>query len=400
MAVNASRRLSRRAESLTPSATLAISKAAAELKRRGVDVVDLGLGEPDFPTPAFVRRAGIAAIEEGKTRYTDNAGVPLLREAVAEKFRRRGASVTPSNVLVSAGGKQGLFNACQVLFQEGDDVAIFSPYWVSFPEMVRLSGARPVFIPTRSEDGGRPRLAQLEAGATGRLRGVILNSPANPSGAVIEAAELARILRWCRDRELFVLFDECYEKFLYDGRPHASPAELWPEHGDHVVISGSVSKSFAMTGWRLGWSVGPAEVIAAMSSYQSHATANACSISQEAALAALTEEEAANESLALMLAEYSRRRTVMCEGLAAVPGVVCPPPDGAFYAFADVSALYPKAGVPGSAEFARLLLDRAAVAAIPGVAFGADLCVRFSFAAAPGRIEEGVRRFAEFARAL
>lgn len=400
MAVNASRRLSRRAESLTPSATLAISKAAAELKRRGVDVVDLGLGEPDFPTPAFVRRAGIAAIEEGKTRYTDNAGVPLLREAVAEKFRRRGASVTPSNVLVSAGGKQGLFNACQVLFQEGDDVAIFSPYWVSFPEMVRLSGARPVFIPTRSEDGGRPRLAELEAGATGRLRGVILNSPANPSGAVIEAAELARILRWCRDRELFVLFDECYEKFLYDGRPHASPAELWPEHGDHVVISGSVSKSFAMTGWRLGWSVGPAEVIAAMSSYQSHATANACSISQEAALAALTEEEAANESLALMLAEYSRRRTVMCEGLAAVPGVVCPPPDGAFYAFADVSALYPKAGVPGSAEFARLLLDRAAVAAIPGVAFGADLCVRFSFAAAPGRIEEGVRRFAEFARAL
>ncbi len=400
MAVNASRRLARRAEALTPSATLAISKAAAELKRSGVDVVDLGLGEPDFPTPAFVRRAGIAAIEEGKTRYTDNAGVPALREAVAEKFRRRGAAVSPSHILVSAGGKQGLFNACQVLFQEGDDVALFSPYWVSFPEMVRLSGANPVFIPTRSQNAGRPALADLEGGATRRLRGLILNSPANPSGAVIGAAELARILRWCRERDLYVLFDECYEKFLYDGRPHASPAEVWAEHGDHVVISGSVSKSFAMTGWRLGWSVGPPEVIAAMSSYQSHATANACSISQEAALAALTEEAAASESLALMLEEYSRRRAVMGEGLNAVPGIVCPPPDGAFYAFADVSALFAKAGVRGSAELCRLLLDRAAVAAIPGLAFGDDRCVRFSFAAALARIEEGMRRLAKLAREL
>lgn len=401
MAGRPSRRLSRRVEGLAPSATLAISKAATELVRRGIDIVDLGLGEPDFPTPGFVRRAGVAAIEGGRTRYTDGAGTPLLREAVAEKFRRRGARrLGPSNVLISAGGKQGLFNACQVVFEDGDDVAIFSPYWVSFPEMVRLAGANPLFVPTRRDDGHRPALEDLASAATERLRGVILNSPANPTGAVIDAEELARILDWCRDRDLFVLFDECYEKFLYDGRRHASPAEVWEEHADHVIISGSVSKTFAMTGWRLGWSVGPPDVIAAMCSYQGHATANACSISQEAALAALTEEEAARESVAAMLSEYARRRDVICEGLNSIPGVRCPRPDGAFYAFAEVQSLFRGAGAGGSAEFARILLERAAVAAVPGIAFGDDRCLRFSFAASLDRISEGVRRFAELAGGL
>ena len=398
MPIDLSRRLSRRAEALTPSATLAISKAAADLKAGGVDVVDMGLGEPDFPTPEFVREAGIGAIRSGHTRYTENAGSPRLRQAVAEKFRRRGAEVSAGNVLVTAGGKQGLFNACQALFQEGDDVAIFSPYWVSFPEMVKLSGARPLFVPTRREQGGRPSLADLSSAATEALRGVILNSPCNPTGAVIEREELSRILRWCRERDLLVLFDECYEMFLYDGRTHSSPAEMWGDHGDHVVISGSVSKTFAMTGWRLGWAVGPPAVIAAMSSYQSHATANACSISQEAALAALTQEDRARDSVSAMLAEYARRRKAICDGLSAIPGVACTPPDGAFYAFADVSALFPAVGVEGSSAFARWLLEKAAVATVPGIAFGDDRCLRFSFATSLDRIEEGVRRFADLAR--
>jgi aspartate aminotransferase len=398
--VRVSRRLARRVEALTPSPTLAVSKTAAELKARGVDVVDLGLGEPDFATPDFVKAAGKAAIDADKTRYTDGAGTPALREAIAEKFRRRGADVGPGNVLVAAGGKQGLFNACQVLFEEGDEVAIFSPYWVSFPEMVRLSGATPVYVPTRRENAWRPTTADLEAMAFRRLRGLILNSPTNPTGAVVEERELGRILRWARERDVFVLFDECYEFFLYDGRRHASPAPMWAEHGDHVLISGAASKTWAMTGWRLGWAVAPADVVSAMASYQSHSTANACSISQTAALAALTEEDASSASVARMLAEYARRREVMCGGLSSLPGVVCPMPDGAFYAFADVSALYARAGVAGSAEFAKLLLEKTGVATVPGSAFGEDRCIRFSFAASLDRIREGVRRFGEFVAAL
>jgi aspartate aminotransferase len=398
--VRVSRRLARRVEALTPSPTLAVSKTAAELKARGVDVVDLGLGEPDFATPAFVKAAGKAAIDADKTRYTDGAGTPALREAIAEKFRRRGADVGPGNVLVAAGGKQGLFNACQVLFEEGDEVAIFSPYWVSFPEMVRLSGASPVYVPTRHDNAWRPTTADLEAVAFRRLRGLILNSPTNPTGAVVEERELGRILLWARERDVFVLFDECYEFFLYDGRRHASPAPMWAEHGDHVLISGAASKTWAMTGWRLGWAVAPAEVVSAMASYQSHSTANACSISQAAALAALTEEDASSASVARMLTEYARRREVMCDGLTSIPGVVCPMPDGAFYAFADVSALYARAGVAGSVEFAKLLLEKTGVATVPGSAFGEDRCIRFSFAASLDRIHEGVRRFGEFVAAL
>jgi aspartate aminotransferase len=400
MPVKISRRLSRRAEALTPSATLAIAKAAAELAKTGVDVVDLGLGEPDFATPDFVKRAGVAAIENNHTRYTDSAGTSPLREAVAEKFRRRGADVGLRNVLISAGGKQGLFNACQVLFQEGDEVAIYSPYWVSFPEMVRLSGATPLFVPTPREAASRPRLAELEARASENLRGVILNSPANPTGAVLEEAEILRILRWAKGREIFVLFDECYEYFLYDGRRHVSPAPYWSAHSDHVLISGAASKTFSMTGWRLGWSVGPPDVISACASYQSHATANACSISQQAALAALLDEQRASASVASMLAEYTRRREALCAALNAVEGVSCLLPDGAFYAFADVSSLYPAARAAGSVEFSRMLLEKAGVATVPGEAFGDDRCLRFSFASSLERIKEGGNRFARFAGGL
>ena len=370
------------------------------MRRLGKDIVDLGVGEPDFPTPDFVKRAGIRAIEGDHTRYTDTPGEMSLREAVAEKFRRRGASVDASQVAVSAGGKQTLFNACQVLFQEGDEVLFFSPYWVSFPEMVRLSGASPVVVPARPDNAFRPTLEDLKPHATERSRGVILNSPNNPTGAAIEKVDLAKILAWARDRGLFVLYDECYEFFLYGGRAHASPAEMWADHADHVLISGAASKTYAMTGWRLGWGVGPKPVIAAMSAYQSHSTSNACSISQEAALAALSEREAAEESVSEMLAEYALRRDAIVSALNAVDGVRCPAPDGAFYAFADVSALYPRAGASGSADFSKLLLERSGVATIPGAAFGEDRYIRFSFAAAREEIEKGMRLFQEFAAGL
>jgi aspartate aminotransferase len=392
------RRLSRRAASLEPSSTAAVARAAKALAAAGVSVVDFGLGEPDFDTPPFVARAGVEAIEKGRTRYTDTAGTPALREAIAQKYRREQSSEWErENVLVTAGAKQAVFNACQVLFDEGDAVAIFSPYWVSFPEMVRLAGAQPVPVPTRLETQWKPTAEALARHAPSGTRGVILNSPNNPTGAVVEPKELERILEWCAARDATLVFDETYDRFLYDGRRHVSAASFWERHAERIVVTGAASKTYAMTGWRLGWALGPRDVVSAMASYQSHSTSNASSISQEAALAALTDREGSEACVAEMLAQYSRRREAMVRGLSRVAGVRCGTPEGAFYAFAEVSPLYGPMGVAGSAGFCERLLQEANVAAVPGDAFGADDCVRFSFATSVERIEEGVGRVAEWA---
>lgn len=386
-------RLSRRAAALGPSPTTAVARKARALAAAGVDIVDLGLGEPDFSTPDFVGRAGIAAIEAGHTRYTDVAGDPALRDAIAEKYRREaGIAVSRENVLVTAGAKQAVFNACQVLFEAGDEVGLFCPYWVSFPEMVRLSGASPLFVPTELESHWKPIASDFADRAGDATRGVIVNSPNNPTGAVIEPEDLESLVDWCEARDACLIFDETYDRFVFDGRRNASAAALWEEHPDRIVITGAASKTWAMTGWRLGWAVGGRAVIEAMSSYQSHSTSNASSISQHAALAALTDPERTDAEVAGMLAEYERRRAAVVAGLATLPGVRCLLPEGAFYAFADVSALYGPKGVAGSAEFCDRLLSEAGVAAVPGEAFGEDDCVRFSFAASQDAIEEGLRR--------
>lgn len=391
-------RLSRRIAALTPSSTTAAGRKAKALAASGVDVVDLSIGEPDFATPAHVGRAGVRAIENGRTKYTDVAGDAALRDAIAGKYvREQGATVARENIIVTAGAKQAVFNVCMALFDEGDDVALYSPYWVSFPEMVRLTGATALFVQTSLEDGWRPTAAALEAAGSARVRGVIVNSPNNPTGAVAGAEELSRIVDWCAGRKAWLIYDETYDRFLYDGRTHASAAALRTRY-ERIVVTGAASKTFAMTGWRLGWAVGPPELIAAMTSYQSHTTSNASSISQAAALEALTDLEASSASVAEMLAHYERRRKTMVEGLAGIPGVRCPTPEGAFYAFADVSALYPRMGVSGSAGFCDRLLAEAHVATVPGDAFGDDRCVRFSFATKTDRIREGVRRIAEWAK--
>jgi aspartate aminotransferase len=393
-------RLSRRAAAITPSSTAAVGRAVKALAARGVDVVDFGIGEPDFATPEFVGRAGIAAIERGMTKYTDNAGEPALRDAIVAKYlREQGASCQRENVLVTAGAKQAVFNVCQALFEEGDEVAIFSPYWVSFPDIVRLAGASPVFVPTALETGWRPTAKALDQAATGRTRGVILNSPNNPTGAVVDGEELEKILNWCRDRGAFLVFDETYDRFLYGGRRHVSAAAFWKDHEERTAVTCAASKTYAMTGWRLGWVLAPRPLVAAMASYQSHSTSNASSISQEAARAALTDLVRSEASVGGMLAEYGRRRDAMLAGLLAVPGVRCGPPEGAFYAFADVSKLFGRKGVSGSAAFCERLLAEAHVAAVSGDAFGNDACVRFSFATKPERITEGMRRFAGWASA-
>jgi len=384
--------LSRRIAALAPSSTTAMGQKAKALAASGIDVVDFSIGEPDFATPRFVGEAGVRAIEAGRTKYTDVAGDAKLREAIAQKYRReQGAPAERENVIVTAGAKQAVFNVCQALFEEGDDVALFSPYWVSFPEMVRLTGARPVFVRTRLEEGWHPTADALAGHATDRTRGVIVNSPNNPTGAVVDPGELERILDWCDSREAWLIYDETYDRFLYDGRAHASAAARLAER-ERLVVTGAASKTYAMTGWRLGWALGPRELIRAMTSYQSHTTSNASSISQAAALTALTELEAASASIAEMLAHYEARRRVMVNGLTAIPGVRCGMPEGAFYAFAELSGLYPRLGVGGSVAFCERLLAEAHVAAVPGDAFGDDACVRFSYATKTERILEGLRR--------
>jgi aspartate aminotransferase len=386
-------RLSRRAAGLTPSSTAAVARKAKALADSGVDVVDLGIGEPDFPTPEFVARAGAAAIEEGRTRYTDVAGEPALRDAIAGKYHRdHGVAVSRENVLVTAGAKQAVFNACQVLFEAGDEVALFCPFWVSFPEIIRLSGATPLLVPTELEMHWKPIASDLAERASDSTRGVIVNSPNNPTGAVVEPEELESIVQWCDARDAWLVFDETYDRFLYDGRRHGSAISLWKEFPDRIVVTGAASKTWAMTGWRLGWAIGSREVIGAMTAYQSHSTSNASSISQRAALAALSDPERTEHAVAAMLREYERRRAAMVSGLAAVPGVRCVPPEGAFYAFADVSELYGPKDVVGSGEFCERLLTETGVAAVAGEAFGEDDCVRFSFATSLAAIEEGLRR--------
>jgi aspartate aminotransferase len=390
-------RLSRRVAHLAPSPTASVARAARALAASGVDVVDFGLGEPDFPTPEFVGRAGIAAIETGRTRYTDTAGEPALRDAIAEKYRREhGIACGRENVLVTAGAKQAVFNVCQALFEEGDEIAMFAPYWVSFPEIVRLCGSSPVFVPTQIGSGWKPTATALERAATERTRGVIVNSPCNPTGAVISHGELSRVLDWCASRDAFLIFDETYDRFLYDGCTHVSAASFWPKHADRVVVTGAASKTYAMTGWRLGWALASRDLVSAMTSYQSHSTSNASSISQDAALAALSDRERSEASVADMLAHYARRREVVVRALSKLPGVECVAPEGAFYVFPRVEALYARKKVGGSVEFCQRLLTEAHVAAVPGEAFGMDACVRFSFATSLERIEEGLSRLASW----
>lgn len=392
-------RLSRRIAALAPSSTTAAGKKAKALAASGVDVVDLSIGEPDFPTPDFVGRAGSRAIAAGRTKYTDVAGEGTLRDAIAQKYaREQGAVAARENVIVTAGAKQAVFNVCQALFDEGDPVALFSPYWVSFPEMVRLTGATPVFVPTDLDRGWEPTAAALEHSAPASTRGVILNSPNNPTGAVVSAEELSRIIDWCAARDAWLVYDETYDRFLYDGRSHASAAAQRGRY-ERIVVTGAASKTWAMTGWRLGWALGPAELVSAIASYQSHTTSNASSISQAAGLEALTDIESTATAVAGMLAHYRERRRLMVEGLNAVSGIRCPNPEGAFYAFADVSGLCARKGIVGSAAFCDQLLSQAHVAAVPGDAFGDDACVRFSFAADEARITEAARRIAAWASA-
>ncbi|HQR44736.1 MAG TPA: pyridoxal phosphate-dependent aminotransferase [Thermoanaerobaculia bacterium] len=389
-------RFADRAVSIPVSATLEVLRAALALRERGVDVVDLGPGEPDFHTPEFVKEAAIAAVRANFTKYTDTMGIPELRFAVAEHYRKAWACPWATrNVVVTAGGKQALHTACLALFQEGDEVLVPSPFWVSLPEMVRLAGARPVLVPTSPANGYRVTAADLEKAATPATRGILVNTPNNPTGAVLPEAEVRVIARLASTRGWVALFDECYDRLVFEGS-HFSAAALAAEHPESVLVCGSLSKTYALTGWRIGYALGHETTVAMMGRIVSHATTNVCSITQRAALAALTSPGEAEASVHAMLREYARRRAFLIPALDALPGVSCPPPAGAFYAFPDVSSYYGKtlAGIPltGSIPFAKALLESVAVAVTPGVAFGEDRCIRLSFATSMERLEEGMAR--------
>jgi aspartate aminotransferase len=384
-------RLSARSSRIGESATLRVSRCAAELKARGVSVVDLGAGEPDFPSPAVAVEAARQALAEGFTRYTPSSGIPALREALAESCRRRfGAPWPAAQSVVTVGGKGALFELALALFDDGQEVVLPSPAWVSFVEQIRFAGAQPVEVQTCGKDGFRIHAADVLAAVTGRTRAILLNSPGNPTGGVVGAADLREIVAAAAARGLVVIGDETYERFIYEGE-HASVASLAAEFPETVVLVGSFSKTYAMTGWRLGYLFGPPEIVKAVEEIQSHATSNATSFAMVGALAALRHAE---PDVAKMIAEYRARRDFLIPRLNQLPGFHCTPPDGAFYAFPRVDGAY-RPGRQGSVAFAEFLLEKARVAVVPGIAFGSDDHIRISFACSRDTLAEGLKRFAE-----
>jgi len=381
-----------RVNRISVSPTMAVLTAADQLKQKGVDVVDFGAGEPDFPTPDFIKRAAVKALEENRTKYTPTPGIAPLRQAVCDWHATQlGSSYQPAECILSAGGKQVIFNAVCSLVNSGDEVVMAAPYWVSYPDIVKYAGGKPVVIETRAEDDFIMRAADVEKVLTPRTRMVIADSPSNPTGAVIPPEEFEKLFALCRRKGVWLLSDECYSHFVYGNAKPFSVASL-PGGKERLIIVGSCSKTYAMTGWRVGYALAPQPLVATMTKLQSQSTSNVTTIAQYAALEAL---RGSMDSVAAMLAEYSRRRERIVAGLRAIPGVTCTAPQGAFYVFPNISAHF-NGAMPNDTAAARQLLEREYVAVVPGEGFGAPGHIRISYAASVERIEEGLRRMSRF----
>jgi aspartate aminotransferase len=390
-------RISKRVGSIAPSATLAVDAKAKALQAEGVDVVGFGAGEPDFPTPAHIVAAAAAACAQPRFhRYSPTGGLPELREAIAAKTKRdSGYDVSAAQVLVTNGGKQAVYEAFATLLDPGDEVLVPTPYWTTYPEAIRLAGGVPAFVETTAAQDYRVTVEQLEAARTARTKVLLVVSPDNPTGAVHTPGELEAIGRWALEAGIWVVTDEIYEHLTY-GAESASVPVLVPELADTCVVLGGVAKTYAMTGWRVGWLVGPLDVVTAATNLQSHATSNVSNVAQVAALAAVS---GPLDAVAMMREAFDRRRRLMVSLLREAPGVVCPEPQGAFYCFPDVSS-YLGPGVETTQVLAARVLDEARVAVVPGEAFGAPGCVRLSYALGDDALEVGVRRLTEWLRAL
>jgi aspartate aminotransferase len=390
-------KLAERTSRISSSPTMKVTATVDRLRREGVEVIDFGAGEPDFPTPDNVKDAGRAAIEHNFTRYTPAPGIVELKRAICDRYRADyGVDYKESEVIVTAGGKQALYNTALSLWGPGDEVITHAPYWPTLTEQIKLADATPVLARTYPEEGFAIRARTILDQITPRTRGIILNSPCNPTGALISETEIAEIADVAARQNIWLVLDLCYEKLIYDDVPHNLPAVLAKTCRDLTVLCGSASKAYAMTGWRCGWAIGPTPVIAASGAIQSHATSNVSSITQKAALAALTGSQAPVKA---MLDEYRTRRDQLHAWLTADPRLRCLKPAGAFYMFVDVSDVLSVGGFRTSLDFADALLADARVAVTPGEAFDAPGFIRISYATSVANLKEGSGRLLDFVRA-
>jgi aspartate aminotransferase len=384
-------KLAARVGQVPPSLTLAISAKAKAMKAEGIDVCSFSAGEPDFDTPAHIKAAAEKALEEGKTKYGPAAGEPKLREAIAQKLKTENKlDYQAANVIVTNGGKHSLFNLMLALIETGDEAIIPAPYWLSYPEMVKLAEGTPIIVSTDASTGYKITPDQLRTAITPKTKLFVLNSPSNPTGMVYTPAEIKALADVVVDKDIWVVSDEIYERILYDGAEHVSIGSLGTEIFNRTLISNGFAKAYSMTGWRLGYLAGPVELIKAVTTLQSHSTSNVCTFAQYGALAAL---ENSQDCVEEMRQAFAARRQVMLERLNSIPGLMCPKPDGAFYMFPDIS----KTGMK-SLEFCDALLESQQVAVVPGVAFGADECIRLSYATDMASIEKGMDRLEKFVR--
>ncbi|MBI4680596.1 MAG: pyridoxal phosphate-dependent aminotransferase [Nitrospirae bacterium] len=384
-------RLTKRVIDIAPSATLGITSRAKKMRESGIDVVSFGAGEPDFDTPSHIKEAAINAINKGSTKYTPSTGIPELKKAIAEKFQKdNDLNYEPSQIVVSCGAKHSIYNVLQVLCEEGDEVIIPSPYWVSYPEMVKLAGATPVIVDTLQENNFKLTEKMLLAAISENTRVIILNSPSNPTGCVYSLDEIKMVCEIAKGEGIYVISDEIYEKLVYEDNKHYSIGSLGKAIYDLTITVNGVSKSYAMTGWRIGYIGAPKEIAGAISNLQDHSTSNPASISQMAALAAITGDQSCVEN---MRKEFDKRRGYMIRRLNGIPGLLCTNPGGAFYAFCDISDL----GMD-SITFSNELLEKNNVAVVPGDGFGWDSHIRLSFAASEDNIKKGLDRLEEFVK--
>jgi aspartate aminotransferase len=385
--------LAERATILTPSLTLSIDSKAKAMKAEGIDVCSFGAGEPDFDTPEHIKAAAMASLDGGFTKYTPSSGIPELRQAISDKFKADNhIDYKPNQIIVSNGAKHSCYNAILATCQPGDEVIIPAPYWLSYPEMVRLAGADPVFVQTREENNWKMTPEEFESAMTPRTKMVIINSPGNPTGSVYSRSELEALVEIAATEDIFILSDEIYEKLTYDGTEHVSVASLSKTAYDLTITINGFSKAYAMTGWRLGYLAAPEPVARAIDAIQSHSTSNPCSFAQKGGLAALKGDQSAVED---MRAEFDLRRQYMVERLKSIARITVVEPKGAFYALANISKL----GL-NSTNFAEKLLSKHHVAVVPGVAFGDDRTIRLSYATGLDIIKKGLDRLEEFCKTL
>ena len=386
-------KISKRAASLSPSLTLAIDSKAKAMKAAGEDVVGFGAGEPDFDTPQHIKDAAARALADGFTKYTPAAGIPELRQAIADKHKREnGLTYKPSQIIVSCGGKHSCYNVILATCEEGDEVIIPAPYWLSYPEMVKLAGATPVILATSDKTEFKVTPQQLRAAITPRTRLFILNSPSNPTGSVYTPEEIKALGDICVEKNVLIMSDEIYEHLIYDGAKVKSVASFSPAHYDHTIVVHGFAKAWSMTGWRLGWCAAPEPIAKAIDAIQSHSTSNPTSFAQKGGVAAMTGPQ---DHLPKWLAEFSKRREFAFKKLNSIPGISCVNAKGAFYLFPNIS----KTGL-NSTDFCAKLLEQQKVAAVPGIAFGADDYLRISYATSMANIEKGLDRMEKFVRAL